>query len=163
MEARKELIQNRYRADCLCIRPTCAVHIDRRALKWDGQPNLSLPTWTEWVLALLAIPCLIAGCWASLASRRWISSRLSVVSILACIVGGLVAVLFNMKTTSIGDARVAFVGLSAIALVLSIGAIAIFKRIGPRWEPFGPFLWPIVFIAVSCYVLADFLIPLGGL
>jgi hypothetical protein len=133
---------------------------------WYGQPNLSLPAVVNDILAVVGLLCLIVGAWA-LATReqpRCLTvPPLSAVALLGCIAGGLIAVIINIKTTSIGDARVAFVGIAAFAVVLALGSTRLFERINPRWAPMGMWAWPTVLLALDAYVVARFLVPLGGL
>jgi hypothetical protein len=117
-------------------------------------------------LAVLAILCLGVGAWVILANRHQISVGLGLLSgltLLGCIAGGIVTEVFHIKTTSIGDARLAFVCLTALGVVLVIGSVRIFSGTHSRLAPVGLFFWPIIFLALDLYVLTHFLIPLGGL
>ena len=133
---------------------------------WYGQPNLSVPTWVNGILAAMGLLCLAAGAWVLLVPREpeWRRvPRLSAVALVGCILGGLIAVIINIKTTSIGDARVAFVGIAAFAMALVIGGTRSFERISPRLAPIGMWSWPAVLLALDVYVIVRFLVPLGGL
>jgi hypothetical protein len=133
---------------------------------WYGQPNLSLPTPVNVILAAVGVLCLIVGSWVLVTRKKVESLRiplLSGVALLGCILGGLIAVIINIKTTSIGDARVAFVGLAAFALVLVLGSTRLFEWINPRLAQTGIWAWPVVLLALDAYVIVRFLIPLGGL
>ncbi len=144
------------------------VQVPQALLKttWYAQPNLGLPTWMNYVLAAFAILCLVKGAWVILAEHPWISSqrqRLSGLAVLGCILGGLVAMVIVVKSSSIADARWAFVGLAPFALVSVAGSWRLVGRAGPRLEPLAMLLWPTLFLALDIYVLIRFLIPLGGL
>jgi hypothetical protein len=133
---------------------------------WYGQPNLSLPMWTNDVLAALGLICLAGGAWVILVDQsrdRLALHSLSGLALLGCIVGGLAAVIINIKTTSIGDARVAFVGITAFATVLTLGCSRLVGRITPRLQPMGLWVWPTALFGLDIYVICHFLIPLGGL
>ncbi len=133
---------------------------------WYGQPNLSLPGVVNDILAAVGVLCLVVGAWALVTRRR--SKRLAVpplsaAALLGCIASGLIAVIILIKTTSIGDARVAFVGIAAFAIVLVLGSTRLVERLIPRWSPIGTWVWPTVLLALDAYVVVRFLIPLGGL
>jgi len=133
---------------------------------WYNQPNLGLPLRMNQALAVLGLPCLVVGAWVVVRHRAWISRSLTPLSAIALpgsIAGGLAALLIIIKTNSIGDTRDAFVALTAIAIVLTVGSSWLFSRIGPRLELVGVSLWPVVFLSLDVYVLIRFLIPLGGL
>jgi hypothetical protein len=133
---------------------------------WYGQPNLSLPAAVNDILAAVGLLCLVVGAWVLVTRqrpKRLTVPPLSAVALLGCIVGGLSAVIINIKTTSIGDARVAFVGIAAFAIVLALGSTRLVERLNPRWSPMGTWAWPAVLLALDAYVVARFLIPLGGL
>jgi hypothetical protein len=133
---------------------------------WYSQPNILLPDWMDRILAVMALVCLAVGTVFILACRRGDSSRmpgLSGLAFVGCVAAGIVAVLITIRSTSIGDARVAFVGLTAFAGIVTIGSARLFRLVHRRMEPVGLFLWPAVLMAVDIYVLVQFLIPLGGL
>ncbi len=133
---------------------------------WYAQIFLMLPMWTNDVLAVLGLLCLAVGTWVLLVSPHWHSSRmqrLSGLALLGSISGALAAEVIHIKTTSIGDARLAFVCLSALGIVLVIGSVRLVGKFNPRLELAGVVVWPAVFLVLDLYVLARFLIPLGGL
>ena len=133
---------------------------------WYSQPNLFLPTWANQVLAVFGLLCLATGVWIFLARRQWVAqglSRLSALAILGCVASGPVAVLVTIKSTSIGDARVAFIGLSAFALVAVVSASRLARLTNPRLERIGLMAWPTVLLAADLYVIVHILVPLGGL
>jgi hypothetical protein len=133
---------------------------------WYAQLLLELPNYMNDVLALLAVVCLVVGAWVVLARPMQMSvglQGLSGVALLGCMVGGLVTEVFHIKTTSIGDSRLAFVCLTASAVVLIAGSTRIASRINIRLWPVGLFAWPVIFLLLDVYVLLRFLIPLGGL
>jgi hypothetical protein len=133
---------------------------------WYGQPNLSLPAVVNDILAAVGLLCLVAGAWVLVTRRRpkrLTVPPLSAAALLGCIVGAVIAVIINIKTTSIGDARVAFVGIAAFAIVLALGSTRLVERLNPRWSSMGTWAWPAVLLALDAYVVVRFLIPLGGL
>jgi hypothetical protein len=133
---------------------------------WYAQPNLTVPSWVNFALAVIGLVCLTTGGWAIVAVQRrdtsWLP-RLSGLALLGCILAGLAAVFVLLKETSIGDARLAFVGLSDLAIVLVVGSVRLVSRTNPRLVPVGVVVWPTVFLALDLYVLVHFLVPLGGL
>jgi hypothetical protein len=133
---------------------------------WYAQIFLMLPTWTNDVLAVLGLLCLAVGAWVLIVSPHGLSSRmhtLSSLALLGSISGALAAEVIHIKTTSIGDARLAFVCLTALGIVLVVGSVRLLRKVNPRLELAGVVAWPIVFLVLDIYVLARFLIPLGGL
>lgn len=133
---------------------------------WYDQPNLFLVHWMNYVLAWLGIVCLVVGVVIFLGKRRWVARDLSPLSSLAflgCVASGLVAVLITIKSTSIGDARTAFIGLSAFALILVVSTSRLLELVHARLRLVGLMVWPVILLAIDLYVVARFLIPLGGL
>jgi hypothetical protein len=97
-------------------------------------------------------------------------------ALVGTIVGGLAAVLIVIQSgnalflsqslglgTGVGDARVGFIALTAIAVVVVVGAVRLAQSANSRLEWTGLYLWPAIFFAVDLYVVFRFLIPLGGL
>jgi hypothetical protein len=82
--------------------------------------------------------------------------------LLACIVAGFISVFVNLKETSIGDARLAFVGLVGFVIVLTNGTAQLVQSLRPSARDVGLFVWPVMFVAVDVFVLARFMIPLVG-
>lgn len=133
---------------------------------YDQPPNLDLVHWMNYVLAWLGIVCLVVGVVIFLGKRRWVARDLSPLSSLAflgCVASGLVAVIITIKTTSIGDARTAFIGLSAFALILVVSTSRLLELVHARLRLVGLMVWPVILLAIDLYVVARFLIPLGGL
>jgi hypothetical protein len=133
---------------------------------WYVQPLLPLLEWMNQALAVLGLLCLFAGAWVVLGDHKWSFSRLPRLSGLALIgpvVAGAIAVLITIKSTSIGDARIAFVGLSGFAILLVAGSTWLLSRISLRVSSIGLLVWPTILLSVDLYVLIHFLIPLGGL
>jgi hypothetical protein len=146
---------------------------------WYAQPNILLPSWMNVVLAVIAVPCLLVGAYVVIAERRRVSGQLTLWSGLALvgsIVGGLAAILIVIQSgnalflsqslglgTGVGDARVGYIALSAIAIVAVVGAVRLSQSMNARLEWIGLSLWPAMFFAVDLYVVFRFLIPLGGL
>jgi hypothetical protein len=133
---------------------------------WYGQPNLSLPTWVNGILAASGLGCLLFGAHALVSRQPGMGStvpRLSAVALLGCILGGFIAVVILIKTTAIGDARVAYVGISAFSIVLVLGGTRVVERVKPRLALVGIWAWPTVLLVLDAYVIVRFLVPLGGL
>jgi hypothetical protein len=133
---------------------------------WYLQPNLKLPTWMNAVLGTLAIISIVGAVWVLLAGRQRLLRRariFSVLGLLGVIVGGVVAVIVVIKTVGYGDARLAYVGLSAFAIVAVVGMNRVVRGINPRSKNLAPFFWPFVLFAVDLYVITSILVPLGGL
>jgi Dolichyl-phosphate-mannose-protein mannosyltransferase len=146
---------------------------------WYAQPNLLLPAWMNWALAVLGLLCLATGASEVLARRpRTFTplTRLSGVALIGCILAGVAAVFIVMMSGSslylaqlfghgsdFGDARVAFVALLAFGIVEVVGASNLVSCFTSRSELLRFLLWPTVLFLVDIYVLCRFLIPLGGL
>jgi hypothetical protein len=133
---------------------------------WYVQPLLPLPDWMNWALAVLGLLCLVAGAWVVLGDYKGIFfrlPRLSGLALIGFVVAGIIAVLITIKSTSISDARIAFVGLSGFAIILVAGSTWLLSRISLRLSSIGLLLWPTVLLSVDLYVLIHYLIPLGGL
>ncbi len=133
---------------------------------WYNQPNFFLPARLDEALAVLAVPCLAVGAWITVRNRQWVSRRLNLlsgISLPACVLGGIVALVVIIKDTGQGDFRDALVAVAAIAIVMTLGSVRILSRISPRLELIGVALWPVVLLGIDLYVLIRYLIPLGGL
>ena len=133
---------------------------------WYAQLLLELPDWVNDVLAALAVPCLAVGAWVVLFRPLWMSKGLQGlpgVALVGCLLGGLATEVGHIKTTSIGDSRLAFVCLAAAAVVLVVGTARIASAVGVRLGTASLFAWPLILLLLDAYVLIRFLIPLGGL
>jgi hypothetical protein len=133
---------------------------------WYLQPNLVLPGWMNSALSAVAVLSLLGGVWVLVMDRQWLAPRmplLSALALLGCIVGGVIAVVIIIKSVGYSDARLAYVGLSAIAIALVAAVGRLSSRMSPRLESVGLLVWPVALFAVDLYVLSHFLIPLGGL
>lgn len=131
---------------------------------WYLQPGLALPTWVNSVLGALAIFSLLGSAWYALRQRSTFRSQwLSVFSLVGCTAAGLIAIVIIIKSVGTSDARLAYVGLSAFAIVVVVGATNIASRASPRLQPVGLLMWPVAFVAVDLFVLFRYLVPLGGL
>ena len=118
------------------------------------------------VLGVLALLTLSVGGWALLRHRDWAGMRLPrlpMLAFLGCIAAAAAAVLITIKATSIGDARTAFVGLTAFSAVVVLGSSGLARKASDRLAPVGLLLWPVVLLAVDLYVLTQIVIPVGGL
>lgn len=133
---------------------------------WYLQPKLVLPGWMNDALGVLALVSLVGGVWMMLAKRIWFRPRLRILpalAVLGCVAGGVVAVVLIIKSVGYSDARLSYVALSAVAVLLVVGGVRIASLIDGRVEAISPLFWPAVLLAVDLFVLGRFLIPLGGL
>jgi hypothetical protein len=128
---------------------------------WYAQLLHGLPTWMNDVLAVLAVLALVAGSWTILS--RSVADRRLGIALLGCVAGGIVTEVFHIKTTSIGDSRLAFVSLAAAALLLGLGSFRLSSVVHVNLRPVVLFLWPLLFLGLDFFVLVRFLIPHGGL
>ena len=90
---------------------------------WYLQPNLVLPVLLNTVLGICALGSVTLAIWSMLIRQRGISfgQRLSLVTLFAVLLGGILAVAFIIKSVGYSDARLAYVGISAFAIVSSRG------------------------------------------
>jgi hypothetical protein len=133
---------------------------------WYTQLDEYLPLSTDKALGDMALACLVAGGYFIFTTPTRRSHRPPILSsgaLVGSIVAGIAAVLITIQATSIGNTRVAFVGLTGFAVVEVIGISRLAGRINPRLELAGLVVWPAVLLALDLYVLVHFLIPLGGL
>lgn len=131
---------------------------------WYLQPGLALPTWVNSVLGALAIFSLLGSAWYAIRQRSSSrSQRLSLLGLVGCMVAGLIVIVIIIKSVGTSDARLAYVGLSAFAIVVVMGATSITSRACPRLQSVGLLMWPVAFLAVDLFVLFQYLLPLGGL
>jgi hypothetical protein len=132
---------------------------------WYLQPNLVLPVFVNTVLGLCALACVVLAIWSLLIRPHGLTSddRLTRLSLFAVIVGGIIAEIFIIKSVGYSDARLAYVSLPALAIVLVTGSSSFGPRVPPRISRYLPFAWPAAMLATDLFVLARFLIPLGGL
>lgn len=136
-------------------------------MTWYQQPNLTLPAWADWALAVVGLGTLFIGSWDALSRSRDELSRsvplLSGIALVAVVVSGFVAMVINVKTTSLSDARILFVALAPIAVLTTGGAVHLARWAGHRFQVMGPAFWPAVLLAADLYVVIRYLVPLGGL
>lgn len=137
------------------------------SLWYDGSGNQwLLPNWMNNILWVLAGASALSAFGAVLARRRRRANLapggpLAGAAVAGALVAGLAAVLVIAQTTTQAEGRIAFVGLSAFAIILVLGT-----DLAPegRWLSWaGPGLWPAVLVLVNVYVLATYVVPLGGL
>jgi hypothetical protein len=121
-------------------------------------------------LALLAMACvaLAAGLWAVWSRRDALGNRLErkVGWLLAgWILAGLAAVVIIALKTNQAEGRIAYVGISGFAILAVLGAREIFVWGTGRAQAarFALALWPLIFLALDCYVLVCFVSPFRGL
>jgi hypothetical protein len=132
---------------------------------WYLQPNLELPVFLNTVLGLCVLGSVILAIWSMLVRPHGVSfgQRLSLVSLFAVLLGGILAVVLIIKSVGYSDARLAYVGISAFAIVLVKGTSALGPQRLTRISRHAPFAWPAAMFALDIFVLARFLAPLGGL
>jgi hypothetical protein len=132
---------------------------------WYLQPNLVLPLSLNTVLGVSALVCIALAIWSMFVERQGVpfGQRLALVSLFAVILGGILAEVFIIKSVGYSDARLAYVGLSGFAIVLVKGTSALRSPRLPNISRYTPFAWPAAMFAVDIFVLARFLVPLGGL
>jgi hypothetical protein len=132
---------------------------------WYLQPDLMLPVFMNTVLGLCALASVILAVWSLLIRPRGLTfdDRLTRLSLFAVIVGGVVAEILIIKSVGYSDARLAYVGLPALAIVLVAGSSSTGLRVPQGISRYLPFVWPAAMLATDLFVLARFLIPLGGL
>jgi hypothetical protein len=130
---------------------------------WYAQPNLSLPAAANWILGLAALSCLGIGTWRMAQARQDAPTRRTGFLLIACVLAAIAAVAVNIHATTIADARVAFVALSAFSLLIVTGTARIASVLKSSAGQFGLWAWPAVMLMADVYVLARFVVPLGGL
>ena len=132
---------------------------------WYLQPGSALPPWINDLLILVAIVCLGGAVWGYLfrPGGNMIRANLVGMTFFGLIVAGVIAVLLVMKSVSVSEARLAYVALSAWAIVLVYGATFLTTRFAPRLSSYAPFVWPAALVLVDVYVLTNYLVPFGGL
>jgi 4-amino-4-deoxy-L-arabinose transferase-like glycosyltransferase len=146
----------------------------QKSVWYDGGWNqLLLPGWVNKVLTAVAAYALAIFI-VVVARRR--SSRLRpavTAALVGGVVAGLAAVMSMAKDQLQAEARIAFIGLSAFAIILVIGVSQagplLLRRARPRdagqagrLEAAGLLFWPVVFLAVDLYVFAHFVLPTHG-
>jgi hypothetical protein len=134
---------------------------------WYYEPQLVLPNLLNDLLAAGAIACVVMGTWALLARTRrsWsgVLQRLPALAVLGSVLGGLAAEVLHLKTTNIGDGRLAYVCLSALALLLVMGSRGLFSSFGDRVTRLGTFAWPGLMLLLNVYAMVRWVVPLAGL
>jgi cell division protein FtsW (lipid II flippase) len=91
-----------------------------------------------------------------------ILSRRCGVVLFASVLAGVVALLIVAKETTQAEGRVAYVGLSAFAVLAAFG---LSEALGPRrWlRILGFVFWPTCFLAYNAYAMLEFVVPLRHL
>jgi len=133
---------------------------------YDGGANQwLLPNWMDNVLWAAAALSAVSAVGAVFGTRRDARLRptgaLGGLAVAGSIVAGIMAVLLIAQTTTQAEGRIAFVGLAGFAIVLVLGTDV--GRPRGRLGRAAVFTWPALFVGVNVYVLATYLIPLGGL
>lgn len=138
------------------------------SLWYDGSGNQwLLPNWMNnllWVAAALSGLVALSRLVKPASRRRYLRpvGTLACAQVVGALVAGLAAVLIIAKTTTQAEGRIAFTGLAAFAAVLALGTM-------PGGRPWGwpraalALGWPLVLVAVNAWVIATYVVPLGGL
>jgi 4-amino-4-deoxy-L-arabinose transferase-like glycosyltransferase len=133
---------------------------------YDGAANQwLLPNWMDnvlWALAGLSVVS-AAGAFATRGRPAALALKgglLAGLAVAGSVLAGIVAVVLIAQTTTQAEGRIAFIGLVGFAIVLVLGTDA--GRSQGRWRA-AVLLWPAILVGVNLYVLAKFLLPLGGL
>ena len=149
-----------------------------------GWNQFVLPTWMNLVLALAAGLSLLGVVCACFYGSRWIKKLDRTVLLLGgCCAMGVVAVLIIARTTTQAEGRIAYVGLPAFALLVTVGAVEVSRFIGKQktkslsHQPCGCgadpsqenlpavalLTWPTLLLATNIYAILRFVIPFAGL
>jgi hypothetical protein len=129
----------------------------------------TLPFWINDLLIVGAIGCFVGAIWALLIrpEQGAIRARFVGATLLGVIIAGILAVVLIIKNVGTSDARLAYVALSAWAIMLVYGAttvgVVMSTRFAPRVSSYLPFVWPAAMLLVDIYVMVHFLVPFGGL
>jgi 4-amino-4-deoxy-L-arabinose transferase-like glycosyltransferase len=138
-----------------------------RSVWYDGGWNqFDLPKWMNVLLWALAALSMISAA-VMLRAKRWRGALRPPVSGLAfwgiagSVLAGIAAVVIIAQTTTQAEGRVGFVGLVGFAILLVLGTAP--GTTQNRLARAAVFAWPAALVAVNVYVVANYLVPLGGL
>jgi len=131
-----------------------------RGCWYDGSWNQFYPP-PVWSWSLLAVAFLCLAVWLIWWFRNWsvVDWRVQV-SPLLTILGAVVAVARIAKNTVQAEGRIAYVGLTAFAVLVTYGA---WQAAPLRWRWTGLLLWPVLLLSLNAYVIAKFVLPFAGL
>jgi 4-amino-4-deoxy-L-arabinose transferase-like glycosyltransferase len=145
----------------------------QRSVWYDGGWNqFLLPFWLNKVLIALAAYAVVLFIWSVARGRDRLLRPAVTAALVGAVVAGVMAVMSVAKDALQAEARVAFVGLSAFATILVIGAsqagLLLLRRARPALavavaEVGGLLLWPVVFLGIDLYVFLHFVWPTRGL
>jgi hypothetical protein len=127
---------------------------------YDGSWNQFYPP-LPWSWSLLAVALVCLGAWLV----WWFRNQPAVdwriqMSLLLTMLGTVVGILLIAKSTQQAEGRIAYIGLTAFAALVTRGA----WQLAPsrhRW--FGLLLWPALLLSLNAYVIARFVLPFRGL
>jgi hypothetical protein len=138
---------------------------------YDGGGNqLLLSIWVNIALAILATISLIGAslyfmkisrknyCPRSHKKNKTLSSIL-----LLSVASGFIALLIVARDTTQAEGRVTYIGLSAFAICLTIGAAFLLQKISIYFKYIGLWMWPVIFGILNTYIIAHIVYPLRGL
>jgi hypothetical protein len=147
----------------------------QKSVWYDGGWNqFLLPAWVNKVLTAVAAYAVVLFVFVVVRRHQRIMRPAVAAALVGAVLAGVAAVMGVAKDALQAEGRVAFVGLSAFAMILAIGASQagplILRRMRgeaaatpPAAEVAGLVVWPIAFLAVDIYVLCHFVLPTRGL
>ena len=126
-----------------------------------GWNQFVLPFAINLFFALLAAVCCFATLKAFLRGGRFIQKLdPNVLLLMGCCLMAVAAVWIIARSTTQGEGRVAYVGLSAFAILAVLGGAETFSAVGRGRISFA--LWPVVLLALNAYVFLRFVIPFSA-
>jgi hypothetical protein len=131
-----------------------------RGCWYDGSWNQFYPP-PAWSWSLMGLAFLCLAVWLA----WWFRNRASVdwriqLSLLLTMLGGVGTVAIIAKNTVQAEGRIAYVGLTAFAVLVTYGA---WQAAPLRWRWTGLLLWPVLLLSLNAYVIAKFVLPFAGL
>jgi 4-amino-4-deoxy-L-arabinose transferase-like glycosyltransferase len=126
-----------------------------------GWNQFVLPFGINLVFTLLAGICCFAALEALLRGGTFIRRRdPNVLLMMGCCLMALAAVYIIARTTTQGQGRVAYVGLSAFAILAVLGGGELFSKTSRARVSFA--MWPLLLLALNAYVFLRFVIPFSA-
>jgi 4-amino-4-deoxy-L-arabinose transferase-like glycosyltransferase len=123
-----------------------------------GWNQFVLPFAINLLFAVLATICCFAALRAFLRGGRFIRKLdRNVLLLMGCCLMALAAVYIIARSTTQGEGRVAYVGLSAFAILVVLGGAEAFSS--ANRARISLVLWPVVLLALNAYVFLRFVIP----
>lgn len=131
---------------------------------YDGGWNqFVIPRWMNIGLALLAaISVLLLFRSVAIRHERVFESYWGVSALVGAALSGLLALVIIAKDTHQAEGRVTYVGLTAFAILLTVGMESLVRRCSGRWWG-GLLMWPAALLGVDLYVFASVVWPFRGL